>query len=244
MQVLVVDDDPMICKVATFVLADGGYTVTSAFTIQAAWRFVQEQDPDLIVLDVKMPDGSGFEFCERLRQDNYKMPVIFLTGRSEISTKLYGLELGADDYIVKPFEPAELVARAKAVLRRFKVSNSLFPKTWVRVGGLELNTSELKVTLPGRKVVDLTPTEMKILHCLMENAGHVVSKDSLLDNIWNWDHDGARSEIAVYISRLRKKIERDSSNPDYIHVIRGIGYRFVAPLGATDGHSVAGNQRQ
>ncbi len=228
MHILVVDDDPMICKVASFILSDAGYEVTSTPTLQAAWSFLSDVDPDLIVLDVRMPDGSGFEFCERLRQDNYKMPVIFLTGRGEISTKLHGLELGADDYIVKPFEPAELLARAKAVLRRFKVSGSLVPRTYIKVSGVELNTSELKVTLPDRKVVDLTPTEMKILHCLMENAGHVVSRDSLLDNIWNWDHDGARSEIAVYISRLRKKIERDASHPEHIQVIRGIGYRFVA----------------
>ncbi|MCL5265621.1 MAG: response regulator transcription factor [Chloroflexi bacterium] len=228
MHILIVDDDPMICKVAKFILTDAGYSVSTAATIQAAWSIVQEQDPELVILDVRMPDGSGFEFCERLRQDTYKMPVIFLTGRGEISTKLYGLELGADDYIVKPFEPAELLARVRAVLRRFKASGALAPRTNLKAGNLELNTSELKVTLPGKKTVDLTPTEMKILHCLMENAGHVVSRDSLVDNIWAWDHDGARSEIAVYISRLRKKIEKSPSSPEYIQVVRGIGYRFKA----------------
>lgn len=227
MNVLVVDDDPMILKVAKFILADAGYNVATASTIRAAWDYVQEQDPDLIILDVTMPDGDGFEFCEQLRQDSYKVPIIFLTGKGEMSTKLYGLELGADDYIVKPFEPAELLARARVVLRRFRISGSLVPRTMVRVGGVELDTSELKVTLPDKKIVDLTPTEMKILHCLMENAGHVVSRDNLLDSIWNWEHEGARSEIAVYISRLRKKIEIDPSNPKYIQVIRGVGYRFA-----------------
>ncbi|MCL5961667.1 MAG: response regulator transcription factor [Chloroflexi bacterium] len=227
MNVLVVDDDPMILKVAKFILTDAGYSVTAASTIRAAWDHVQEKDPDLIILDVTMPDGDGFEFCDQLRQDSYKVPIIFLTGRGDMGTKLYGLELGADDYIVKPFEPAELLARARVVLRRFKVSGSLVPRTVVKVGGVKLDTSELKVTLPDKRVVDLTPTEMKILHCLMENAGHVVSRDNLLDSIWNWEHESALSEIAVYISRLRKKIEPDPSNPIYIQVIRGVGYRFA-----------------
>lgn len=227
MNVLVVDDDPMILKVAKFILADAGYNVATASTVRGAWGHVQEHDPDLIILDVSLPDGDGFEFCDKLRQDSFKVPIIFLTGKGDMGNKLYGLELGADDYIVKPFEPAELIARSKTVLRRFRISGSLVPRTLIKVGGVELDTSELKVTLPDKKSVDLTPTEMKILHCLMENAGHVVSRDNLLDSIWNWDNEGARSEIAVYISRLRKKIEVDPSNPKYIQVIRGVGYRFV-----------------
>ncbi len=227
MNVLVVDDDLMILKVAKFILADAGYIVSTASTIRGAWTQVQECDPDLIILDVGLPDGNGFEFCDKLRQDGYKVPIIFLTGKGDMSAKLNGLELGADDYIVKPFEPAELIARTKVVLRRFKISGSRVPRTTLKVGIMELDTSELKVTIPDRKAVDLTPTEMRILHCLMENAGHVVSRDNLQDTIWSWDNVHARSEIAVYISRLRKKIEVDPSNPRYIQVIRGVGYRFA-----------------
>ncbi len=225
MRILVVDDDPMGNRMIQFLLGEEGYTVDSVDGPKGALAVIEKQPPDLLLLDVNMPHTNGFELYQRLRQLDYDIPVIFVTAKGELEDRLQGLKMGADDYISKPFQPAELLARVEAVLRRYRKSG---PTAQVlRAGGVEINTSELRVTLPDRRNLYLTPTEMKVLVQLVQHAGKVVSRDDLMAHVWGEDYAGESNVVDVYIRRLRRKIERDPSTPSYIQVARGLGYRFI-----------------
>lgn len=230
MYVLVVDDDPLVSKMVKFLLTEEGYEVTTASSAQAGFALMEKRRPDLFILDVMMPHMDGFELCKKLRSVDPDAAILFLTAKGEMTDKLEGLQIGADDYLVKPFEPAELVARVRALMRRYQRAREAPHEGQVRVGGLELQVGELKLVMANRaggKVVSLTPTEMKLLRSLMSNAGHVVSRDTLLDSIWGYGVSAGDSQIIdVYIRRIRKKIEEDPSNPKYIESVRGSGYRF------------------
>ncbi len=226
MRVLVVDDDPMICRVVQFVFDEAGYEVSTAQSAREAWSNLDKDNADLVILDVLMPETDGFELYQRLREHNFGMPIIFLSVRNELAAKLTGFDLGADDYIIKPFEPAELLARARSVLKRYKQSSLPMEKRIHRVGGMELDTSELRIILPNGESVGLTPTETKILAHLMQNVGHVVMKESLIENVWGYESENESNELAVYIGRLRRKLGQDSTCCERIEVIRGVGYRF------------------
>jgi DNA-binding response OmpR family regulator len=188
---------------------------------------VEKQPPDLLILDVNVPAASsGFEFYRHLRELEYDIPVIFVTAKGELEDRLTGLRMGADDYIAKPFQPAELLARVEAVLRRYRKTTPGANQI-VRGGGVEVSTAELRVSLPDQRQVFLTPTEMKVLLQLVRHAGHIVSRDNLLSTVWGQDYLGESNIVDVYIRRLRRKIERDPSNPEYIQATRGLGYRFA-----------------
>jgi DNA-binding response OmpR family regulator len=230
MLILVVDDDPMTGKMLRFLFSEEGYEVHVEPHVMAARAYLARRQPDLMIMDVMMPGTDGFEFCRQLRAEGFAKPIIFLTARIETADKVSGLHIGGDDYLVKPFEPAELLARAQAVLRRASQNGHFSQRTRLRAGGLELNVSALEATLPDGKTAYLTPTEMRFLECLMHNAGRVVTRDMLVDWVWGYDYEGESNRVEVYIRRLRQKLGDDSAAPRYIETLRGSGYRLRPAL--------------
>jgi DNA-binding response OmpR family regulator len=230
MLILVVDDDPMTCKMLKFLFTEEGYDVHVAANVAAARSFLARRQPDLLVMDVMMPGVDGFEFCRQLREEGFDKPIIFLTARIETADKVSGLHIGADDYLVKPFEPAELLARAQAVMRRASQNGQIVHRSRLRVAGLELNISALEATLPDGRIAYLTPTEMRFLECLMHHAGRVVTRDMLVDWVWGYDYEGESNRVEVYIRRLRQKLGDDTSSPRFIETLRGSGYRLRQAL--------------
>lgn len=226
MGILVIDDDPVTCKLLSFLLTSEGYTVWASQTPEAALSLVEQEPVDLIVLDVLMPRVDGFELFKRLRSTGCHCPVIFLSAKTDPQDRVAGLQLGADDYIAKPFEASELLARVQAVLRRYRHSQASVVISPLRVGALELDTAALKAYLPGSREITLTPTEMKILQCLMANSGSVVSRPVLADVLWPLHSDGTEEHINVYVCRLRKKIDSEAPGTVAIETVRGSGYRL------------------
>jgi DNA-binding response OmpR family regulator len=225
-RILVVDDDPAGMRMLQFLLGEEGYEVELADSPRAALALIERHTPDLLLLDVGLPQQSGFDLYRKLRDLEYDIPVIFVTARGELDDRLHGLRMGADDYIAKPYQPAELIARVEAVLRRYRKTGTLATPV-LRVAGVELNTADLRVTLPDRRNVFLTPTEMKVLLQLVQRAGQVVSRDALMATVWGERYDGESNIVDVYIRRLRRKLERDAARPRFIQATRGLGYRFV-----------------
>jgi len=226
MRILIVDDDPPTVKWTSFLLRDEGYDVITADNGRAALELVERESPDLVILDVMMPQIDGLEACRRIRQ-TMDVPIIMLSAKGETADKVTGLGMGADDYLAKPFEPAELLARVKAVLRRTEAFSAFDDsQSRVAVGEIRLDPVGNKVFLPGGRTVELTPIEFRLLHVLMRNAGRVLSHDYLLSSAWGYEYEGYSNQIAVYIRRLRTKLEADPSNPKYLVTVRGMGYRF------------------
>jgi DNA-binding response OmpR family regulator len=226
MKILVCDDDQPSVKMISYLLREEGHLVTAARDGQEALDMVEKDPPDLIIMDVMMPRMDGLEATRRIRQI-MNVPIIILSAKGETSDKVAGLQLGADDYLAKPFEPAELLARVQAVLRRSEGFLSEDIETRVSVGGFHLDPVEHNVVLPDGSVVSLTTIEFKLLHCLMRNAGRVVTPTYLLNSTWGYDYEGESNQIAVYIRRLRNKIEKDPNNPRYIVTVRRLGYKFA-----------------
>ncbi len=219
-QVLVVDDEPNIRDLVEVALRFHGFAVTTAKTGDEALRHVKDGRPELIVLDVMLPDISGFEVCRRLRAEGDETPVIFLTARDTPSDTVTGLTLGGDDYVTKPFAVDALVARVRAVLRRTgreKVDEVL------RVADLELDEARWTVRRDGSEI-DLSPTEFRLLAYFMRNTGRVLTRAQLLENVWGWDHSTGSPVLETYVSYLRRKI-----GPDLIHTQRGVGYALRPP---------------
>ncbi len=227
MNILVVDDEPINTKLVQFILSEEGYGVTTVDSPRGAFAMLQKQLPDLILLDVSMPQMNGFDFYRRLREQEFDIPVIFVTAKGELEDKLQGLRMGADDYIVKPFDPAELLARVQTVLRRYRKATAQAGQI-LRAGAFEFNVADLQVSLPDKRSVLLTPREMKILVTLAGRTGHVMPRDDLLSAVWGNEYNGESNIVEVYIRRLRRKIERDPANPQYIQSARGVGYKFVS----------------
>lgn len=225
MYILVVDDDHFANTLVQFVLSKEGYEVEVADNPRGAMQMIQKREPDLLILDVTMPYLSGFEFSTKLREDGYDTPLIFMTAQDTIEAKLQGFNIGADDYICKPYNHQELVARVQAVLRRIKKYGKSGNQS-IRGGRIELFPSELKVTIEGQETIDLTPTEMQVLRVLMNCSGQAVDRDRLLAEVWN-DNENSSNLVDVYIHRLREKLEIDASRPRHIVAVRGIGYKFV-----------------
>jgi DNA-binding response OmpR family regulator len=223
--ILVVDDDSFANALVQFVLSKEGYEVETTDNPRGAMQMIQKREPDLLLLDVSMPYLNGFEFSEKLRAEGYETPLIFMTAQDTLESKLHGFNIGADDYICKPYIHQELVARVQAVLRRIKKQKAPGNHS-LRAGQIELFPAELKVLLPGRPPIDLTHTEMQVLRVLMASAGMAVERNRLLAAVWN--EDGNSSNIVdVYIRRLRRKLEEDILKPQYIISVRGVGYKFV-----------------
>jgi DNA-binding response OmpR family regulator len=226
MKILIVDDDQPSVKMITYLLKEEGHAVSSAKDGQEALDIVERESPDLIIMDVMMPRMDGLEATRRIRQI-MNVPIIILSAKGETSDKVAGLQLGADDYLAKPFEPAELLARVHAVLRRSEAFLTDDLESRVSVSGVHLDPVEHNVILPEGAVVPLTTIEFKLLHCLMRNAGRVVTPSYLLNAAWGYDYEGESNQIAVYVRRLRNKIEKDPNNPRFIVTVRRLGYRFT-----------------
>ena len=226
MKILVVDDDPQILEALTvgFQLQWQGITVVTASNGDAAIQTFFEQLPDVVVLDVALPRKSGYEVLKEIRRVS-DVPVIMLTARGEEIDQVRGLELGADDYVVKPFSHLALLARIKAVLRRAEMPPPVRNAPDFMAGDLAINFHSRQVTVRGEPV-KLTPVEYKLLSHLVRNAGRVVSHQSLINQIWGEEYGATTAQLKVFISRLRSKIET-KDGPRYIETERGLGYRFI-----------------
>ncbi len=219
MKILVVDDDRVLADVVAFTLRREGFNVIQAYDGDVALRRWAEDKPSLIILDINLPKVDGFEVCRRVRKQS-NTPIILLTVRGEEDDIVQGLEIGADDYIVKPFSPRQLVARTKAILRRAGQK----PKpAKLQVGELQFNFRQRSVNIPSSGVISLTPLENSLFHILMLNAGHVVTYDSIIDHVWG-PEGGDRDMVRQVVHRLRNKIEDDPTNPKYIETVPGLGY--------------------
>ncbi|MEK6255828.1 MAG: response regulator transcription factor [Chloroflexota bacterium] len=224
-RILVVDDEERIVRFIRLNLEQDGFQVLEAFTGQQAMDRLRETLPDLIVLDVMLPDIDGFEVL-RLIRENHDIAVIMLTAKGEEDDRIHGLELGADDYVTKPFSPRELVSRVRAVLRRTE-------GTRTATSGLIEVDERLKIDFDRREVwledelIKLRPTEYRLLFHLVQNAGWVISHDQILAKVWGYEYRDEPHYVRLYVNYLRQKLEEDPGNPKYILTERGVGYRFV-----------------
>ncbi len=222
-RLLVVEDDPNILELLSASLRFAGFSVTTATNGGQAVIRARDERPDLIVLDVMLPDLDGFEVIRKLRDGGTRTPVVFLTARDATDDKIRGLTLGGDDYVTKPFSLEELTARIRAVLRRTTGEPTSARLTFA---DLELDEDAHEVWRDGERI-SLSPTEFKLLRYLMVNAGRVLSKGQILDHVWSYDFRGDDSIVESYISYLRRKV--DSSEPRLIHTLRGVGYVLRLP---------------
>jgi two-component system, OmpR family, response regulator VicR len=228
-KILVVDDEESIVDVIRYSLEKAGYSVTVAGDGEEALRLARETRPDLVVLDIMLPKLDGYEVCKALCAE-MGMPIIMLTAKDEEIDKIVGLEVGADDYLTKPFSPRELVARVRAHLRRrLKAAQSSAPNE-ARYGELVINFDRREVHLQERKV-DITPREFDLLTHLAASCNRVVTRDHLLEKVWGYDYYGEDRIVNVTIARLRDKIEADPAQPRFIITVRGAGYLFQNPAG-------------
>ncbi len=206
-------------------LEHDGFQVVEAFTGQQAMDRLRETLPDLILLDVMLPDIDGFELLRMIRE-NHDVPVIMLTAKSEEDDRVRGLELGADDYVTKPFSPRELVSRVRAVLRRTETARGQSSGVIEVDDRLKIDFDRREVWVDG-ELVKLRPTEYRLLYHLVQNAGWVVSHDQILAKVWGYEYQDEPHYVRLYVNYLRQKLEEDPSNPKYILTERGVGYRFV-----------------
>ena len=225
-RVLVVEDDRAVARGLIYGLKAEGFDVLAADTGQAALDRARADDPHLILLDVRLPDISGFDVCRTLRAEGRRMPILMLTARDEELDKVLGLELGADDYVVKPYGLRELVSRIRALLRRAFGELSAPAASRTTFGDVELDLARLRVLRAGTPV-DLTPTEFRLLRHLTANAGHPLTRDALIEAVWGYDSDiGSARTVDVHMRHLRQKLEPDPANPRWLVTVRGTGYCF------------------
>jgi two-component system, OmpR family, response regulator RegX3 len=221
--ILLIEDETSISEPLAAALSREGFDPTIADTVAAGVESFKTRPPDLVLLDVMLPDGDGREVLREIRSIS-RTPVIMLTARGEELDKVVGLELGADDYVVKPFGAAELIARIRAVLRR---TSSPAPSgvSAIEIGDVTMNLDTRTVTR-GTETLDLTLKEFDLLRVLMESAGRVVSRTDLMDEVWDPNWYGSTKTLDVHVSSLRKKLGDDPDTPRYIHTVRGVGFRF------------------
>jgi len=224
-KILAVDDEQRMVRFIQLNLEQDGFEVVTAYNGKEALEQVRTQLPDLILLDIMMPDINGFEVLKKIREVN-NVPVIMLTAKGVEDDRIQGLELGADDYITKPFSPRELVSRIRAVLRRTKSFKEDQVDQIEVDDRLTIDFSRREVWVEGKKV-DLRPTEYRLLYHLVQNAGWVNTHEQLLSKVWGFEYQDEPHYVRLYVNYLRKKLEEDPSNPKYILTERGVGYRFV-----------------
>jgi DNA-binding response OmpR family regulator len=230
--ILLVEDEASITEPLTAALEREGWTTHVTASAREAPGLVTSEDPDLVLLDVMLEDGSGFDVCREIRQTS-RVPIIMLTARGEELDRIIGLELGADDYVVKPFSARELIARIRAVMRRTAEVVTAAPARddRIEIGDVVLESSMRRVTLAGEEV-DLTRKEYELLALLMRNAGTVLTRERLIDEVWDTNWYGSTKTLDVHVSGLRKKLGDDAGTPRYVHTLRGVGFRFSAPAEA------------
>lgn len=218
---LVVDDEPAISELVSMALRYEKFDVRTAASGHAAVSEAKDFQPDIIILDIMLPDFDGLEVMRRIRQENADVPVLFLTAKDAVADRVVGLTAGGDDYVTKPFSVEELVARIRGIVRRSIMATEVREDPEITVGDLVLNEETYEVFRGGTRV-DLTATEFELLRYLMRNPKRVLSKPQILDRVWSYDFGGRSSIVEIYISYLRKKI--DTLGPAMIHTVRGVGY--------------------
>lgn len=224
-RILVVDDEQFLADLVASALRYAGFVSATAGSCAEAEAAVARDHPDLVVLDVMLPDGSGIELCQRLRHSGWIAPVIFLTARQATEEKIAGLTVGGDDYLTKPFSLDELIARVRAVLRRVGSAEPA-PRSGLGYADLEIDEDAHLVRRQGH-AIDLSPTEFNLLRYLVQNAGRVLSKQQILDHVWEYDFGGNHGVVPTYISYLRRKV--DQYDPPLIHTIPRVGYTLRLP---------------
>ncbi|MGM0369894.1 MAG: winged helix-turn-helix domain-containing protein [Bacillota bacterium] len=225
-KILVVDDEENIVKLVSYNLTQEGYEVIIANDGQDALTKAKQEKPDLMILDLMLPKVDGLDICRELRKNSNtsELPIIILSAKEEEIDKILGLELGADDYVTKPFSPRELIARVKAVLRRTDYSVDGQTDKILKTEGIELNLKKYQVKIEGNEI-NLTPKEFDLLSILIKHPGQVFSRDNLLEKVWDYNYHGDTRTVDVHIRRLRKKISQYSSQ-QHIITVRGVGYKF------------------
>jgi two-component system response regulator RegX3 len=224
--VLLVEDEESITAPLAEALGREGFDTKIAGTVAESLDLAKRFRPDLVLLDVMLPDGSGYDVCRELRRTS-QVPIIMLTARGEEADRIVGLELGADDYVVKPFSAREVVARIRAVLRRAD-SGPAATVGPMEIGDVRLDPDRREVTKDG-DALELSRKEFELLQLLMQNAGSVVKRERLIDEVWDTNWFGSTKTLDVHVSGLRKKLGDDSSEPRYLHTVRGVGFRFASP---------------
>ncbi|MGE8078566.1 winged helix-turn-helix domain-containing protein [Peribacillus loiseleuriae] len=232
-KILVVDDEKPIVTLLQYNLEQSGYSVITALDGEEGLNRAIAEKPQLIILDLMLPKLDGIEVCKQLRQQKIMVPILMLTAKDDEFDKVLGLELGADDYMTKPFSPREVVARIKAILRRSQISQEAGESNDEREDVLKLNELEIyhdryEAFFKGR-LLELTPKEFELLLYLAQHKGRVLTRDQLLSAVWNYDFAGDTRIVDVHISHLREKIEEDTRKPIYIKTIRGLGYKLEEP---------------
>jgi len=222
MKILIADDDQDLASLVAFTLGQAGYLVVKTLDGEAAIKAFDSESPDLVVLDINMPRANGFQVCESIRQKS-RVPIMMLTARGEEEDLVKAIELGADDYLTKPFSPRTLLARIKALLRRAGVESS----APMNVGLLKLDTSEHTVQVGSASPMRLTKLELRLLQLLLANAGHTVSSDRLLMHVWGHKGAGDRQLLKQLVHRVRQKIEKDPATPQLLQTAAGAGYKLV-----------------
>lgn len=222
-RILIVDDEPSITEFVSYAMQKEGYLTEIASDGEEALRKIEQQHFDLFILDIMLPGIDGYELCRRIRA-KMSTPILFLSARDTELNKVVGLELGADDYLAKPFGVREVLARTRALLRRTQ-GNDMISANEISAGGITLN-EDTHVAEGDKGPIDLTPREFELLACLMRNAGKVVSREDLLHDAWNWEFITETKTVDTHIKRLRDKIEAAGYDPKPVETVRGYGYRF------------------
>jgi two-component system response regulator RegX3 len=225
-RILLVEDEASIVRPLADALSREGFEPHVAGTVAEAIELGRRIEPDLVLLDLMLPDGSGFDVCRELRRSS-DVPIVMLTARGDEADRVVGLELGADDYVVKPFSAREVIARIRAVLRR-AISTPQKPEGPMEIGDLRLDPERRSVERAGEPV-DLARKEFELLHRLMSDAGSVLTREQLIEDVWDMNWFGSTKTLDVHVSSLRRKLDDDPSAPRYIHTVRGVGFRFSSP---------------
>ena len=226
-KILVVDDEENIVKLVSYNLEQEGYEIITANEGKEALAKIEQEDPDLMILDLMLPKVDGFDICRKVRKgdDATNLPIIILSAKEEEIDKILGLELGADDYVTKPFSPRELIARVKAVLRRVDYRADEGEEEILKTGAVEMDLKKHQVMISNHEL-NLTPKEFELLSILIKHPGQVFSRDNLLGEIWDYNYHGDTRTVDVHVRRLRKKIS-EYSEEKHIITVRGVGYKFI-----------------
>lgn len=223
-KILLIDDDPVLLDTLRYRLTREGFLVITAEDGVAGLELARQEKPDLVVLDLMLPELDGFDVCRILRKES-NVPILMLTARETETDKVVGLELGADDYLTKPFSLRELIARIRALIRRAGVSEAQESAPVLTAGGVQVDTARREVILKGEPVA-LKPKEFDLLAYLIANKGLALSREQLMEKVWGYEYEGEARTIDVHIRWLREKLEIDPSHPQLIETVRGVGYRF------------------
>jgi DNA-binding response OmpR family regulator len=225
--ILIVEDERAVARGLEYGLEKEGFTVIWAGTGEKALKIVRSHDPKLILLDIRLPDISGFDICRQLRAEGVRQPILMLTARDEPIDKVLGLELGADDYVIKPYDLRELIARIRALLRRtYGELAQASQGEFIRFGDIEIDLERMQIQRGG-ELIYLTPTEFRLLRFLVNSPNLPLGRDAIIEAIWGYTSDiGSDRTVDVHIRHLREKIEDDPANPLWITTVRGVGYKF------------------